>query len=590
MEFSARTQTGLIQSESGRHSAAESTPAPASSMPHALNQAIKPGLELRNRLLLIIILRVMVLTPVLAFASFYKTQSTSTIIIFWVIAYLISLIHLAALRFLPNLRLAFYLQMVGDLAVVTLLVYTSGVLNSIFIPLYLLIITYSSVLDQRRGGMFASLLSTISYVGIVNLSYIGWVPNSIRDQALQDVIFRIALNLISFAGVGFLGVYLSELQNVKYELVRKEDSLAELQALHRNIVNSIRSGLLTTDLKGRITSFNPAAEQITYYSEEDMIGELCSRIIGESGLRRLLQTDFSRFRRERRTETWVRDAGDRWRFLGYTASPLRSQSEEAIGFIISFQDLTEIKKLEEEVQLKAKMAAIGSLAAGIAHELRNPLGSIAGSVQMLKADMEPTGDQAQLLDIVSQESARLNQIIEDFLTYAKPRRLKLAPIALENVVDDTLKLVRNDPRYRSHNVRVSRPDRSRLCLANADQMKQVFWNLITNAFSAMPEGGELAIRTYHSDNHVKVAFADQGVGMTRKEREKLFQPFASGFVNGVGLGMAIVYQIMQRHRGKIIVRSRKNKGTTIILVLPVIHPASEFPESQSDVAASGKIN
>ncbi|HEY2934448.1 MAG TPA: ATP-binding protein [Acidobacteriota bacterium] len=559
-------------------------------MPQVPNKANKPGLELRNRLLLIIIVRVMVLTPVLAFASFYKTQPASTLFGFWVIVYLISLLHLAALRFLPNLRIAFYLQMVGDLALVTLLVYKSGVLNSIFIPLYLLVITYSSVLDQRRGGMFASLLSTISFVGIVNISYLGWVRFSISDQPLQEVIFRITLNLISFAAVGFLGVYLSELQTVKYELVRKEDSLAELQALHRNIVNSIRSGLLTTDLKGLITSFNPAAEEITGYSKNDMFGELCSTIIGEAGLRRLLATDFSRFRRERRAETWVRDAAGRWRFLGFTASPLRSQSEEAIGFIVSFQDLTEIKKLEEEVQLKAKMAAIGSLAAGIAHELRNPLGSIAGSVQMLKADLEPTGDRSQLLDIVLQESARLNQIIEDFLTYAKPKRLKLAAVALENVVDDTLKLVRNDPRYRNYDIRVARPEGSRLCLANSDQMKQVFWNLITNAFSAMPDGGELTVRTYHSENYVKVAFRDNGVGMTRKEREKLFQPFASGFANGVGLGMAIVYQIMQRHRGKIVVRSRKKLGTTIILALPVIHPASEFPESQSDAAASGKIN
>jgi two-component system sensor histidine kinase PilS (NtrC family) len=342
-------------------------------------------------------------------------------------------------------------------------------------------------------------------------------------------------------------------------------------------------------LEGNITSYNPAAEEITRHMEPEILGKPCSIVIGESGMRRLLATDFSRVKRHAlRSELWARDSVGRWRYLGFSASPLCSQTDKIIGFIISFQDLTGIKKLEEEIRLKDKMAAIGNVAAGIAHELRNPLGSIAGSVQVLKSDLELTGDRARLLDIVLHESDRLNKIIEDFLSYARPRELMLMPVALDRVLDETLQLVRNDPKFRAHNIEVEKPNDLYSCLANADQMRQLFWNLITNAVKAMPGGGTLNIRMSHSEKSLRIAFKDQGVGMTHEERNRLFQPFASGFVDGVGLGMAIVYQIVQRHRGKIAVRTRKNKGTTIIVAIPLTRHVSESPMSRSDVVESGK--
>lgn len=555
-----------------------------------MNPSTRPVAELRNKLLWVVILRVIVLVPVLGLAAILRTQlSVESLWVFWLALYALSLIHFLLNRLLLKPLPGFYLQMLTDLTFVTLLVYQSEDFNSIFIPLYLLVIIYASILDQRRGGIWATTLSILCYVGIVGLSFHGWIPFQTAVQPFQEVAPRIVLNLMSFVGVGYLGVSLSKrLQLIKMELGKTEDSLAELQALHKNIVDSIRSGLFTTDLQGSITSFNPAAEEITHHTEQHVAGKPCSLVMGESGLRRLLRTDFTRLRRALRSELWVPDALGRWRYMGFSASPLLSQSDKVIGFTISFQDLTEIKRLEEEVRLKEKMAAIGNLVAGIAHELRNPLGSIAGSVQVLKSDLDLTGDRERLLNVVLQESDRLNKIVEDLLCYAKPRDLILRPVALDRLLDETLQLARNDARFAAHRIQVDKPAEVPACVASPDQIKQVFWNLISNAAKAMPKGGSLMIRISHTPHYLKIAFKDHGVGMTRQQRERLFQPFASGFSDGVGLGMAIVYQIIQRHRGKIAVRSRKNRGTTVILGLPLAAQASESPESQSDAVASGK--
>ncbi|MBI2821128.1 MAG: PAS domain S-box protein [Acidobacteria bacterium] len=547
--------------------------------------------ELRGKLLWIVTFRAIILATLLALAAALQTeQMARSVGLLWAGLYGLSLANLLITRFLANAVGAFYLQMLFDVVFITLLIYHSADFNSIFVPLYLLVIVYASALDQRRGGMWAMGLSMISYLGVIGLSYFSPATQQTSAPWVQENALRLALNLMAFVAVGYLGIYLSKrLHSMRVELGKREDSLAELQALHRNIVNSIRSGLFTTDLQGRVTSFNPAAEEITGHQQAGILGRPCSVVVGQTGMRRLLRTDFTRLKRALRSEIWTRDAAGRWRYIGFSASPLLSQSEKILGFTISFQDLTGIKKLEEEVQLKDRMATIGNLVAGIAHELRNPLGSIAGSVQVLKSDLQAEGDRARLLDVVLRESARLNKIIEDLLSYAKPKDRPLDRVALDRVLDETLQLARNDRLFLTHTIVVEKPENLPPCVADPDQMKQVFWNLITNAARAMPRGGDLTIRMTPGRHYLRIAFRDRGVGMTREERRRLFQPFSGGFAGGVGLGMAIVYQIIQRHQGKIAVHSRRNLGTTITVALPLVHSkASESPVSQSDVAGNGR--
>ena len=552
----------------------------------------RPRSDLHVRLLWIVILRVAVLAPLLALAAILKTEHIADSLgLLSALVCLLSLFHLVSLRFLRNPPAALYLQMVTDILFITLLIFRSEDLNSIFVPLYLLVIVYSSVLDQRRGGIWSTAIAMLFFLGVISFGGLKGIPSEGPLFLVRETALRISLNLISFAGVGFLGVHLTKRLNAaNVALGQTEDSLAELQTRHENMVNSIRSGLFTTDLQGRITSLNPAGEEITGHVEADVLNRPCSVVLGDSALKRLLQADFRGRRRTLRSDAWVRDAAGRRRYLGFSMSPLLSQSRGPIGFIASFQDLTEIKKLEEEVRLNEKMAAIGNLVAGIAHELRNPLGSIAGSVQVLKGSMALTGDRARLLEIVLKESARLNKIVEDLLCYAKPRALQLIPVALDCLLEETLQLVQNDPALARYSIRVEKPMEARLCLANPDQIKQVFWNLISNAAKAMPEGGPMTVRLEYGERYAKILFRDGGTGMSRKQREKLFQPFAGSFTNGLGLGMAIVYQIVRKHRGKIWVRSRLHQGTTIIVALPLRHPqVCESPASQFDVAANDRL-
>ena len=241
-----------------------------------------------------------------------------------------------------------------------------------------------------------------------------------------------------------------------------------------------------------------------------------------------------------------------------------------LGFIFIFQDLTDIRVLEEEVGLKKRMAALGEMAAGMAHELRNPLASISGSVQFLRRDLPQGSSQAELMDIILKESRRLDHTIRDFLLFAKPGPFTPEQLDLAALLSDSLKLLQNSEEFRSgHRVRTQFHPESIPVTADANRMRQVFWNLSKNALKAMPEGGTLTVKALgEMDGQVLVSFTDEGVGMPESEVDRNFQPFHGSFHHGTGLGLAIVYRIVQEHLGRIRVKSRRGAGTEIQILLP----------------------
>ena len=268
---------------------------------------------------------------------------------------------------------------------------------------------------------------------------------------------------------------------------------------------------------------------------------------------------------------------------------LRDRTKIPLGFIFIFQDLTEISALERQVRLKDRMAALGEMAAGMAHELRNPLASISGSVQVLRAELRPTTDQFELMDIILRESERLDQTIRDFLTFAKPGRFAPEHADVVRLLQDSARLLRNNRRFRSNyeiEVLSSKPEIR--CDIDVNRMKQVFWNLATNALKAMPSGGRLNIRVAEKPGIVEIVFADQGIGMSDEEMERYFQPFRGSFHEGTGLGAAIVYRIIEEHGGAVTVRSRRGQGTDILLTLPVQAPSvvEVTDPTESEVVAS----
>jgi signal transduction histidine kinase len=254
----------------------------------------------------------------------------------------------------------------------------------------------------------------------------------------------------------------------------------------------------------------------------------------------------------------------RVRVTGLTVPDLAEQ-----GYVYVLDDLTEIRRLEREVRMQDRLAAVGRLAAGIAHEIRNPLTSIAGSVQMLEEIASLTAEQKTLVQIVTRESERLNNIITDFLAYSRGKQYKFEKSDLLPLLDDTLTLLTNRLLAEEKNIRVVRQVTvsSAPAMADGDKMKQVFWNFCENAVRAMKAGGTLTVSVDADGEDWQVSFADTGPGMSPQQTEKIFEPFQSQFEGGTGLGLAIVYQIVQAHDGKVWARSREGQGTTFVLRL-----------------------
>lgn len=549
------------------------------------NTSPEPGKELNRRLLKLILARAVVLLLWLNLADRLsllpqRLGSYHFLSFFNILALSLSALCLVLWKCNCHKTAQLYFQIAVDLGLTTVLVaYTSGIESS-FVSFYLLIIIYCSLTLGRNGGMLGAALSTILYAGVVITIHVGLLQVASAEIDSRQATFRIAAHAIGFWAVAYLGTYLHQrLRLIEWELKEKIDSLTQLKRLNEHIVSSIRSGLITTDLHGRVAVFNAAAGEITGRNVREMLDKPIQLLIGDAFWNRILRADLLRNPRPLRYEQWIAIPSGMQRYLGFSVSPLLDQSHFLLGYIISFQDLTEIIHLEEEVRLRDRMAAVGRMAAGIAHEIRNPLTAVRGSVEILRSHANLPPQDTRLLDILIRESDRLNQFVEDFLNYARPRKYEKRSIDLVPILKDSVTLLRNSQQMREgYSVTLDIEDQPVRILGSADQLNQVFWNLAQNAVRAMPHGGELKIRLRtNPDNFAQITFQDNGIGMTQEEQEQLFQPFQSGFAGGLGLGLSITFQIMEDHRGKISFDSEKGRGTTVKLSFPM---ECEVPDSE----------
>lgn len=494
--------------------------------------------------------------------------------LFNALAVILTLTYLALWWSGRQLMFQLYLQIAVDMAVTTILVANTRGIESAFVSFYILIIICCSLMLGKNGGMIGAALSTILYAGMIAAGNLGLIPLGGVRMDLQNATFRISAHSLGFFAVAFLGAYLSQrLHAVQRELEEKIHSLKQLQRLNEHIVSSIRSGLITTDLEGRIAVFNNTAEELTDRESAEMLEKPVQILLGERLWMRIINNDFFKNARPLRHQDCLTLASGAQRHLGLSVSPLLDQEQQLIGYIISFQDLTEIKRLEEEIRLKDRMAAIGRMAAGIAHEIRNPLTSMRGSVELLRSRVTLSKKDERLLDILIRESDRLNKFVENFLMFAHPGKYTKSTVELVSLLRDSVTLLQNSPEVREkHNVRLKLDTQQIQIQGNADQLKQVFWNLAQNALRAMPDGGTLTITARLApDGGGQILFEDVGVGMSPEEKEHLFQPFHSGFKGGIGLGLSITFQIVEDHHGRISFESERGQGTKVTIYLPHQH-------------------
>jgi two-component system sensor histidine kinase PilS (NtrC family) len=483
-----------------------------------------------------------------------------TSILLW---YAFALFYLVLLSFWEEHRIQSLLQVLTDLALVTLVVYITGGVDSSLNFLYPLIIIVSSILLPRTWSYLTAALAFILYGTVLELTYFGTVPSYSTTHpelgALQAIIF---VNLFAYLAVAYLaGLLAAKLRQVDVKLKHARGALQNLQAVHENIIQSISGGLITTGLDGHITLVNTAGQKLLERSEEQLLGEPVHRLF----LDPLPQVGSERSRTEVR---FVTPNSFRKTFR-VMVSTLTVPNRETLGYVYTFDDLTEIRRLERDLRMQDRLAAVGRLAAAIAHEIRNPLTSIAGSASMLSAISDLSEEHRQLLGIVTRESERLNGIITDFLAYSRGKQYQFTKVDLLPLLEDTLTLLENRLVADNTGIHIERrfAVKEAFTLADGDKIKQVFWNFSENAVRAMRNGGTLTISLQAAGDEWQINFADTGSGMNPQVIEKIFEPFQSEFEGGTGLGLAIVYQIVQAHEGKVWARSKPGQGSVFVLRL-----------------------
>ena len=483
-----------------------------------------------------------------------------SIVVFW---YALSLFYVLLLSVWKEQRLQAALQVITDLAMVTLIVHATGGWDSSLNFLYPLVIIVACILLPRWWAYLSAGLASLLYGLVLELNYYGAVRSYSTThpelKSLQAIVF---MNLLAFLGVAYLaGLLSSKLRQVDDQLKDASGALESLQALHENIIESMSAGLITTGLDGRVTFANAAAARLLGCDQRALVGKAVHQMF----LDPLPQMGSERAHGEVRFQP---EEGYR-RTFRVIASALTIPGRGMLGSVYTLEDLTAIRRLEREVRMQDKLAAVGRLAAAIAHEIRNPLTSIAGSVSMLSGASEMTDEQRQLLRIVTRESERLNQIITDFLAYSRGKQYRFDRVDLVPLIEDTLTLLEHRLLAENAGIRIERKFgfAEAWTLADGDKIKQVFWNFCQNAVRAMRDGGVLTVSVETIGEDWQINFADTGEGMSAQQTEKIFEPFQSGFEGGTGLGLAIVYQIVQAHEGKVWARSRVGEGTTFVLRL-----------------------
>jgi two-component system sensor histidine kinase PilS (NtrC family) len=466
------------------------------------------------------------------------------------------------------------IQFLADILLVTWLVGMTGNVSSPYAALYIVIISIASLFVGPRGTMITSIGSAAAFNAcvLVAVNQMGPFAGRPTGESLANAIQAVGLSDLSFLVVGLLAAKLADRQTRSdVQLAATVRSLADLRALHQRIVESIRSGVVTTDLMGRIYTFNAAAEEITGYKVSDVRGQDASIFFGD--MTRQIADSMNAAAAGKVSPRFQADCltpnGLALR-LGFSIAPLSGESGEISGMVITFQDLTDIRALEETSRRQDRMAAVGRLAASIAHEIRNPLAAMRGSIQMLRSEMEADTEQAQLMEIILRESDRLNKIVADYLNYARPRPAEFKNVDISALVADTFKLLKNSSELSDgHQLEEDLPARPAIVSGDPEQLKQVCWNIARNALKSMPDGGTFSASLTEVDgNRRRLSFSDTGSGMTPEQVERLFEPFTST-TGGTGLGLSIVYQIIRDHSGTINVRSRLGEGTTITIELPV---------------------
>jgi two-component system sensor histidine kinase PilS (NtrC family) len=511
----------------------------------------------------------------------------------------LTILYFFLLRLSKEIAWQVRLQFLMDALLITWLVWRTGDLTSPYITLYIVLISVGSFFLRPLQTLFLAVSCVFLFTMLALMTVNLVLEPSGPAQATSKVVQIVSFHIVAFLVVGLLASRLSERRNSGEQLEATERSLASLRVLHERIIESIRSGLITTDLDGNVITFNSAATEITGLTSAEARTRSVHSIFGD--ITEAIELSLDAAENGEHVPRFEADLITPDGFavkIGYGVTQLFSENSETTGLIITFQDLTEIRSMEESVKRKDRLAAVGRVAAGLAHEIRNPLGAMRGAIQVLESNTERGSMNAELMEIILKESDRLNSIITNFLSYARPPAAEFVQTDVAEAVRELMKLLRHSPDVEAHHELIDDSgSESIMIAADPAQLRQIFWNLARNAMQAMPNGGKLRIGLERiPNNRVRISIEDTGKGMSPEQVEQLFEPFSNSTSGGTGLGLSIVYQIVRDHNGVINVRSLEGKGTTITIDLPTGEqsrrnmPVNPDDQNGSDLALNRFLN
>jgi len=495
----------------------------------------------------------------------YRFPYPETILYLIISLYILSIIYALLLNRIRNLGAFAYLQLTIDAVSAVSLIMLTGGIESWFSPVMLLTVIASVVTINKKAGYVIATTCSILYGLLIDLQYYRIIPVayelSIREK---DFLYNIFSHISALYLTAYLIGYLSSrLEKTSRSLEEKDSDLRDLALFNRELIEGLPSGLLTTDPSGRILIFNRAAESITGVKRVAAVGrnivDLFPFIRHHGEPSEPLETERAEGRISRDGST---------RIIGLTVSGLVDSRGQKTGYICVFQDITQLKKLEAELKHKATLAAIGELSANMAHEIRNPLASLKGSIEMLKEDALTREHSEKLMNIAISEMDRLNRIITDFLTYSRPKPPEFSRFDLHSMLDETVELIKNAI-VKTNSIVIKKGFHGPLeIVADPQKLRQVVFNLGINAIEAMPDGGELTIATKLQKDTVVITIKDSGVGIPPENLKEIFYPFFTTKDKGTGLGLSIAYRIVEEHNGRIAVSSSPGQGTTFEVMIP----------------------
>jgi len=546
-------------------------------------------------------LRVVIVTFLLGIAAFIQIKGTralpgaslTSLYIIILLTYFLSFLYLLLIRTIKSLEWNIYVQSLADVTLITGLVYATGGIESIYSVFYPLVIIYSVLFLAKRGGIIVASVSSILYGLLLDLEFYGlihpiypWDYN--YDYSAGYVFSRIFIHIVSFYIIAFLAsLAVKQEKKVRELLAAKESAFDQLDLLHKSIIESVDTGILTIDHQGNIKSFNSGAKEITGFPYSKVINRRIDSIF----------PDFFRIVdnvEDRDSPETVRNRFEMvvpGKILGCSVSPLFDSNEKKIGKILIFQDLTTIKEMERQVERNRRLALIGEMAAGLAHEIRNPLASISGPIQMLEKDLDLGETDKKLMQIILRGKDQLENFMKDFLLLARPNLAERENIDIKVILDDVLESIRYVPDW-CKDIEIIRNSNDQTGLyGNRMEIRQVIWNLVLNALQSMSDGGRLNIETrivagdennplipplikwgkggfFNKKEYLEIQISDDGCGIEEKDQGRVFEPFYTTKEKGTGLGLAIVNRIVESHGGKIRIESEPGKGTNCIILMP----------------------